>query len=224
MIVVSHFNEDLGWLDLFLGEQIPHIVYTRSPDSLARHNLVVNKGREAVAYLRYIIDHYSNLPSVVAFVHAHRTSWHQRDPSDIVVALRALQWNKYPYMPLTSSMTSSSFQLNALDPQFKVNFEIWRDVLQTELGPPPAQGIRTTCCASFAVKREAILAHPKLFYSKILDYILASRHSDQLTGRTLEYTWHMIFGRPAHSSFRMCDIFVCDAQGAISVSLAERST
>ena len=223
LIVVSHFNEDLDWLDLFLGEQIPHIVYTRSSDSLARHNIAVNKGREAVAYLRYIVDHYSNLPSVIAFVHGHRTAWHQRDPSDIVVALRALRWSKYPYMPLTSTATSSRFQLNSPDPQFRVNFELWRDVLQKELGPPPAEGIRAQCCASFAVKREAILAHPKLFYSKILDYIVASPHSDQLTGRTLEYTWHMIFGQPAHMSFRMCDIFFCDSNGMISVSLAERT-
>jgi len=223
MIVVSHYNEDLNWLDLFIGEKIPHIVYTRSTDSLARHNIQINKGREAVAYLRYIVDYYSNLPSVIAFVHGHRTSWHQKDPSDIVVALRALQWNKYNYMPLTSSMTHCSFKLNTRDPQEKVNYELWRDVLQKELGAPPENGIEAPCCASFVVKRDAILAHPKTFYSNIIDYILASQYSDQLTGRTLEYTWHMIFGQPARVNYRKCDIFVCDASGAISVQLAEKS-
>jgi hypothetical protein len=187
LLVISHFNEDLDWLDLFIGDKIPHIVYTRSSDPLARHNIVINKGREAVAYLRYIVDHYSSLPSLIAFIHAHRTSWHQKDPPDIVVALRALKWNKYPYMPLTSVKAKAFFKLNTPDPQTAVNYELWRDVLQKELGSPPVNGIRTHCCASFVVKREAILTHPKVFYSKIIDYILASRHSDQLTGRTLEY-------------------------------------
>ena len=223
MIVVSHYNENLDWLDLFIGEQIPHIVYTRSGDSLVRHSISINKGREAVAYLRYIVDNYSNLPSSIAFIHAHRTSWHQKDPPDIVVALRALRWNKYKYMPLTSTMTHSIFRLHTGDLQATVNYELWQAVLKQELGPPPANGIQAPCCASFVVKREAILTHPKTFYSNISDYILASRYSDQQTGRTLEYTWHIIFGEPTHVSYRTCDIFVCDSNGRISVQLAEKS-
>jgi hypothetical protein len=126
-------------------------------------------------------------------------------------------------MPLTSVKAKAFFKLNTPDPQTVVNYELWRDVLQKELGSPPVNGIRTHCCASFVVKREAILTHPKVFYSKIIDYILASRHSDQLTGRTLEYTWHMIFGQPAHINYKKCDIFVCDATGSISIQLAEKN-
>lgn len=222
MIVVSHFNEDLDWLPLFISQQIPYIVYTRSNDYLAHHNIKINKGREAVAYLRYIVDNYANLPSSIAFIHAHRTSWHQKNPSDIVVALRAVRWHKYSYMPLTDTRTASFFKVSAVDPQINVNFELWRDVLQKELGSPPASGVQTYCCASFIAKREAILAHPKDFYSKIIDYIIASPHSDQLTGRTLEYTWHMIFGQPAHINYQTCDIFFCDSNGMISVALADK--
>lgn len=198
-------------------------MYTRSNDPLAIHCLPINKGREAVAYLRYIVDHYTNLPLLIAFVHAHRTSWHQKDPSDIVTALRALKWNKYPYMPLTSVMTDSTFDNETKDNQKRINYELWRDVLQSELGPPPKHGIRTHCCATFVVKREAILAHSKVFYSKIIDYILASSYSDYFTGRTLEYTWHMIFGQPARINYKTCDIFVCDSNGHISVVLAEKN-
>ncbi|CAF5133131.1 unnamed protein product, partial [Rotaria sp. Silwood1] len=57
------------------------------------------------------------------------------------------------------------------DLQERVNYELWEDVLQKELGPPPELGIVTHCCATFAIKREAILAHPAIFYSDILDYI-----------------------------------------------------
>lgn len=225
-IVVSHFNENLDWLNVFnQTTEISHMVYTRSIHPLSyRHQVLGNKGREAVAYLRYIIDHYSNLSSSIAFVHAHRTSWHQKDPSDIVIALKTLQWNKYNYMPLTSAMTYAEFKQGTNDPQSTVNYEIWRNVLQTELGSPPENGIRAPCCATFAVKKEAILTHPKEFYRNIMNYILSSPHSDQLTGRTLEYTWHMIFGQSAHINYNTCDIFFCDSRGIISVSIAENKT
>ncbi|UJR14172.1 hypothetical protein I4U23_001167 [Adineta vaga] len=222
IIVVSHFNEDLNWLALYIGDKIPYIIYTRSSDSLINHAIPVNKGREAVAYLRYIVDHYSNLPSLVAFIHGHRNAWHQTDPSDIVVALRALRWNKYGYMPLTSTMTFAFFHENSADMQSKINFQLWKDVLQKELGPPPRGGIKGHCCASFVARKEEILKHPKKFYSSIIDYIIASQFSDQLTGRTLEYTWHMIFGQPAIVHFKKCDIFYCDDKEVISVKLAEK--
>ncbi|CAF1447938.1 unnamed protein product [Rotaria sordida] len=61
------------------------------------------------------------------------------------------------------------------------------DGLKKELGPAPANGIRTHCCATFAVKREAILTHPTIVYSNILDYLLTTSYSDYYTSRTLEY-------------------------------------
>ena len=222
MLMVSHYNEDLNWIDLFIGDKIPHIVYTRSSDPLALRNFQRNKGREAIAYLRYIIEHYENLPSLIAFVHGHRTSGHQTRPSDIVVALRAVRWNKYPFMPLTGTMVTSTFELGTIDTVLTVNFELWRDVLQQELGPPPPNGIRTHCCATFIVRREAILRHSRDFYVRIFDYILSTNRSDQVTGHTLEYTWHIIFGEKPELHYEPCDLFVCDANGTISVELAEK--
>lgn len=34
-----------------------------------------NVGREAPAYLSWIIEHYDNLPDRTVFIHGHRTSW-----------------------------------------------------------------------------------------------------------------------------------------------------
>jgi hypothetical protein len=219
-LVVSHFNENLDWISLLAGLNITDTVYTTSPHPVARPHVVtnrINKGREAVAYLQYIVEHYSDLPSSIAFVHGHRTSWHQNNPSDIVLALKAFKWHKNKYMPLTSTPTESTFTPQVKDPQSVVNDEIWRAVLEKELGSPPKSGIRSHCCASFVVKREAILAHPRDFYASVRSHILASRHSDYFTGRTLEYTWHMIFGQPAHFHLSSCDIFHCNANGMISV-------
>jgi hypothetical protein len=217
MVVISHYEEDIDWPDLYIGEKIPHIVYTHKNDPLALHYVPNNKGREANAYLKFIVDYYSNLPQLIAFVHAHRTSWHQRDPSDIVIALRALQWNKYTYMPLNSVVTSATYKANTGDEQAAANYEFWQTFLQDKLGPPPTNGIKTYCCATFVVKREAILVHPKEFYLRINDYITNSRYSTHITSRLLEYTWHVIFGEPAHITYKTCDIFICDSQGNITV-------
>ncbi|CAF1448723.1 unnamed protein product [Rotaria sp. Silwood1] len=225
IVVISHAYENLDWLNLLDDEQIPYIVYTRSPNPLAHHRkLRINKGRDPAAYLRYIIDHYSNLPLSVAFVHGHRTSYHQENPSDIVTALRALQWHKYNYMPLTIRLTHHTFKANSSDLQERVNYELWEDVLQKELGPPPELGIVTHCCATFAIKREAILAHPAIFYSDILDYIMYTNYSDQYTSRSLEYTWHIIFGESTHICYKKCNIFLCDSKGNITVPMTKKKS
>ena len=219
-LVVSHFNENLDWIDLLAGLNITDTVYTTSRNRVTRPHVVtnrINKGREAVVYLQYIIENYSNLPLSIAFVHGHRTSWHQENPSDIVLALRAFRWHKTSYMPLTSTRTGSTFTPQANNSQSLVNNEFWRAVLQKELGSPPLSGIHLHCCASFVTRREAILTHPRDFYSSIRNYILGSRHSDYLTGRTLEYSWHMIFGQPANIHFTPCDIFHCNSNGTVSV-------
>ena len=91
-----------------MGEKLPHTVYTRSSDPLALHNFALNKGREAVAYLRYVFDYYDRLSALIAFTYAHRRSAHQTDPSDIVVALRAVRWNKYALVPLTTVVVELS--------------------------------------------------------------------------------------------------------------------
>lgn len=66
-------------------------------------------------------------------------------------------------MPLTSKRTHAIFNHSDKDEQARVNFEIWQAVFQKELGPPPNDGIQAPCCASLVVRREAILAHPKIF-------------------------------------------------------------
>ena len=76
-----------------------YLVNPSNPFDPSFHELTtpVNKGHEAMAYLTYIIDHYNtSLPSVMAFIHAHRQgflrAWHVDAPfHDNVLAMRSLQ-------------------------------------------------------------------------------------------------------------------------------------
>jgi hypothetical protein len=76
-----------------------YLVNPSNPFDPSFHELTtpVNKGHEAMAYLTFIIDHYNtSLPSVMAFIHAHRQgffrAWHVDAPfHDNVLAMRSLQ-------------------------------------------------------------------------------------------------------------------------------------
>ena len=44
-------------------------------DLAAPLHLTTNKGREANAYLTYIIQHYDSLPNTIVFLHSHKEGW-----------------------------------------------------------------------------------------------------------------------------------------------------
>ena len=74
-----------------------HAIYTVDNTSLPLHT-DANKGREANAYLSYILHNYDNLPLTVAFIHPHRdgypAAWHTDAPNyDNVISLKTLNIN-----------------------------------------------------------------------------------------------------------------------------------
>jgi len=54
-----------------------HAIYYMDEPHLGILHPIRNKGREAMAYLSFLIDHYRNLPSTMVFVHAHLQAWPQ---------------------------------------------------------------------------------------------------------------------------------------------------
>eukprot|EP00240_Pyramimonas_obovata_P014719 CAMPEP_0118955596 /NCGR_PEP_ID=MMETSP1169-20130426/60240_1 /TAXON_ID=36882 /ORGANISM="Pyramimonas obovata, Strain CCMP722" /LENGTH=218 /DNA_ID=CAMNT_0006903481 /DNA_START=92 /DNA_END=745 /DNA_ORIENTATION=- len=87
LVVAAHYQEDVMWLQKVTPYK--HVVYTHREMTVRKENSnlkgthrVPNKGREASAYLKYIVDSYSNLPPIIAFIHGHRSSWHHKDMAD----------------------------------------------------------------------------------------------------------------------------------------------
>lgn len=101
VVIPAMEKDDTSWV----AEELPdwqRAIYLVNPSNKSLHSpgvltTPVNKGHEAMAYLTYIIDNYNaTIPSVVAFLHAHRNgffeAWHVDTPlHDNVFALRALQ-------------------------------------------------------------------------------------------------------------------------------------
>jgi len=100
IVMAALEQEDTSWV----ANELPDwrsAIYIVNPSDASAHTLTapMNKGREAMAYLTYIIDNYnSSISSVVAFLHSHRrgffNAWHVDAPlHDNVVAMRTLQLN-----------------------------------------------------------------------------------------------------------------------------------
>lgn len=65
--------------------------------------------------------------------------------------------------------------------------------------PLPPSFIRTACCATFAVQKEAILQRDKEFYEKLRNWALTTAMDKYWAGIVLEFSWHMMFtGKPVY--------------------------
>jgi hypothetical protein len=177
-----------------------------------------NKGHEAMAYLTYIIDNYNNLPSTIAFLHAHRSgflmAWHVDAPlHDNVIAMRNLQLpfiQRNGYVNLRCNWNPGCKGEHRFNKH--VTDQIWWDVFEGTSTPPlntsshweveyggqkyvrKPDEIGAACCAQFAVSRDQVQKRPLNDYVKIRQWILDTELNDASSGRVMEFLWHVIFG------------------------------
>lgn len=177
-------------------------------------------GREGLAYITYIIDHYEDLPDYVIFVHGHERSWHQ--PVSMVDRLSALDLNvvrQEQYVSIQCHGGGCSpneiFKYNdtsSLNPGLGMKLEDFWDVMMRPhgFGHLPTR-IGRQCCAQFAVHKDAILQHDLQFWIDFRDPLLGyshelpAWHSPILPGYPIlpghrvglyyEMIWHIIFGK-----------------------------
>ena len=68
----------MSWLQDLQTAGIPAVVYVPweaaddMPNTVPHVPLASRRGKEANAYLRFIVDPYDSLPDVTAFVHGHK--------------------------------------------------------------------------------------------------------------------------------------------------------
>ena len=182
-----------------------------------------------MAYLTYLIDHYDNLPSTIAFLHSHRSgfllAWHVDAPlHDNVAAMRALQLDfvqRNGYVNLRCNWNPGCKESHRRNKH--VTEQVWREVFAGTSTPPlnstttpffsgdiPALSIAhnqkslrmpelvgAACCAQFAVSRDQVLQRPRDDYIKFRQWVIDTDRSDASSGRTMEFLWHIIFGKEA---------------------------
>ena len=153
----------------------------------------VNKGREAMAYLSYIIDTYDQLPSTLTFLHPHRdgflAGWHTDAPlHDNVAALRKLQLDylqQNGYVNLRCNHNPGC--LPAHTNNAHVTPSVWKDVFHgTSTNEDQYPGkIGAACCAQFAVSRDQVRKRPLSDYVHFRDWLMKTKLTDAKSGRVM---------------------------------------
>lgn len=201
---LSDWQNAVYCVDLKEGEKCPTGYTTK-----------MNRAKEAMPYLTYIIDHYTELPDIMAFVHAHRSgmpaAWHNDAPDhDAVIMLSQLRTEtvlKRGYVnmrcidevgcpaeiqpfrdpPLKEKHTEHAFPYFYAQ-FFDASFDVMFDQIPT---------VATPCCGQFAVSREQVQKNPLALYKRIRTFLEETHYDDDTSGRVMEYMWHIIFGRDA---------------------------
>ncbi|TKA73231.1 hypothetical protein B0A55_06053 [Friedmanniomyces simplex] len=184
-------------------------------DTTAPLHTTQNKGREANAYLTYILEHYHDLPEIAVFVHAHRNgypqAWHTEGAgNDIVDSLRRLNTayaEAEGYTNLRCNHNPGCSVDGRIQPHHHLNdprpwdrdaaaavawLDAWPKLFPGMVLP---QEIAAPCCAQFAVTRRQIQQRPLTDYQRFHDWLMRTELSDDISGRVMEYAWHIVFGK-----------------------------
>jgi hypothetical protein len=162
---------------------------------------------EAVPYLNFLIDNYDTpLADKYIFAHGHDTSWHYQgnffDALDNL--LSATYFRKLSY--------GGVFRGNYFTGAWGDGEEYWAKPLYqylftgTSLPPEPIEDHnQRPCCATFWLNSELVWSRKKEEYILMRDRLRNWSHEHQtinpnpawFCGRTMEYTWHIIFTKKA---------------------------
>ncbi|KAJ4346565.1 uncharacterized protein N0V89_010496 [Didymosphaeria variabile] len=205
IVIPKTKNEDLRWLQGEIPEAKLVVYEVDNPN--AEYKIPKNKGREAMVYLSYMIDHYDDLPDTTVFMHAHHHAWHNnlllmQDALGMLKRLNHDRVARLGYMNVRCHHEPGCPDWIHLDRPggdfdfFRKPEEIyWRKSIWEEIHPGAAipASLSGVCCAQFALSRDRIREVPierLLHYRK---WLLNTGMDDTYSGRVFEYIWHYIF-------------------------------
>ncbi|EAW06711.1 DUF3431 domain-containing protein [Aspergillus clavatus NRRL 1] len=227
LVLAATQRDDLTWLlDYSRDHNAIPFVYT-TDDNPTPHLLVpsTTRGREATAYLSYLVDNYATLPPYSLFIHSNKDQWH----NDLFgprtsAALRNLRLeavdaqgyvnlrcehnpgcptNVHPWSPTQIDIENND--VRAFFPQ------VYQALFDVPAARVP-EHIGNVCCGQFAVSRERILRRPRGDYERMLRWAVETELTDSFgVGWVFEKVWHIVFGEediycPRFEQCR-CDVY-----------------
>ena len=194
-IVVSRYNKNVDFAyTINDGKNIQVIVYDKeNPDN--PNNIPVNKGNEASVYLRHIIDYYDTLSEFTFFIHDEEYAWHHTG-SIVDKYTEAVESNQYFYNINDRCVWNEP---NMMDEYVRTLFAYWYGEYIDKFIPfdklpnkhDILYGYRGS--AQFLVHKDLIRSLPKEFYVNLYDWILMTKIPNWISGRFLEWTWHIFW-------------------------------
>lgn len=217
-------TEDTNWVAEYLPEYAYHAhlpnagtdrttnswdraIYTVDNPNATLHT-PVNKGREAMAYLTYIISHYNDLAETIVFLHSHKDgypkAWHtDAEDYDNVASLQTLnigfvQRNGYanlrcifvPGCPDEIQPFREPWEAHRHAEHLMP--DVWRYIFGNDEVP---RAIGAACCSQFAVSRKQVHARSVTEYERFRQWLVDTEENDYWSGRVMEHLWHVIFGQ-----------------------------
>ena len=185
------------------------VYYMDEPSEGTLHPLL-NKGREAMAYLTFIIDHFDVLPSYMVFVHPHLQGWpaawhtdsedHNQINSIRSLRLEYLEEHGYANMRcIHDPGCPAEIQVDRQDDHRTAEHamrEAWPYMFGGNDTDVP-RVIAQPCCSQFAIPKTQALKRSKADYEHCRQWLLDTPLDDDTSGRVFEYLWHIIFGQEA---------------------------
>ncbi len=162
----------------------------------------LNKGREVMAYLTYIIDHYSRLADITVFMHAHRSSWHDNQfDLNAVATLSRLNLDRVARLGFVNlrcdwnpgcpeHIRPGTTEYDLFKPEQAIFARAWDELFPLEEMP---EVLSQPCCAQFALTAERIRGRPLGMYVWVRDWVLMTELEDSISGRVLEYVYQYVF-------------------------------
>jgi len=160
-------------------------------DPAATYTTPKNQGREAMAYLTFIIDHYYKLPGFMVFMHGDYRAWHQIEPAPYILSalnLSVVQERGYANLRCGKNLyCEHQHHTDHIPPTFDFQSLYIRGLHRYAFRPedpwydatlPEVEGQRippsfaSPCCAQFAVTRTAVLSKPLEFWVRLRELLL----------------------------------------------------
>ena len=192
-IVIANHKRDVSGMVAEAERRFPaaavHVYDKENPANPL--TVPVNKGNEASSYLKFIVDNYeSGLPDLTLFCHDEERSWHHH--GDLWDRAQEALDSELDYYSLNNFILgdiTKNDDYKAILAWYARYCEPY--VSLSRFHANWTRGHRG--CAQFLVAKRVIARHPLRFYADLYDWLLTTELESALSGRFLEWTWHLFW-------------------------------
>jgi hypothetical protein len=191
--VVSRYCKNVDWVYNLNNINNIFIYDKETPEN--PYNVPVNKGQEASAYLKYIIDNYDNLSDFTFFTHDDEYCWHH---SGSIIdkyneAIQEIDSGKL-YYNINDNCILGSIVSN---PWYNDILAWYNEYIEKYIPmnslPDKDWTVGHRGSAQFLVHKSLITKLPKQFYEELYDWIITTEITNDKTSRFMEWTWHIFW-------------------------------
>ena len=194
VIVSSHFKEDLTWLKRAKWEVAVIDHEGSQPPAIEPLVVIPNRGNEASSYVKYIVDHWANLPDYMAFIHGHEYAHHQKYKEHMLELIEKAVLTGDDYIPLNGYWLGEPAP-GCVKKNYYLQIAKYWYLFDPYVKKYPNERLLTDACAQFIVSRNKIQKYPYEAWKRWYDALVSADTHPELM-YVFEYTWHYLFGEP----------------------------